>query len=140
MGDRRQSRQRPAARPRPARRIARRAGSTLRQRQHGEDEEQVLDDDAARGDQRAARLAGDDLARGAAMPGWSPGGCLHANGPGGGGMRGVVAECMSPQSTARAEQGPRGLTTRTARKAIWPARICHSGLIERAEGLGEADA
>ena len=84
----------------------------LRQRQHVEDEDQVLHQRPA-GEERQRREqrheGNADQRRGAR------------------GLRGG-GDAVGHQSTARGNS-PRGLSTSTIRKATWPARICHSGLM-----------
>ena len=46
---------------------------------------------------------------------------------------------MPRLSRRRAGTGRAAGARSTTRKATWPARICHSGLIARADGLGDAD-
>ena len=102
--------------------IAREQIPALRERQHVEQEDQVLNQVAAGEDRKQHQRQQNDS-------GGNRGGARGA-------ARGLDAECLRrlgcassidvPQSCARGNR-PRGRSTSTTRKARWPARICHSG-------------
>ena len=93
--------------------VARQQVPVLRQREHRQHEEQILDD-AARNEGRSDRQRGEK-------------GDARHDGGGRQARAGFDTEARH-QSVVRGKR-PRGRTTRTIRNTAWPARICHSGLI-----------